>query len=266
MRRFTIITNGETITEVEADRMAIDGGIVSFWEGAGDNEALVGLSRDWSVISSAAHKDDLEVTAADIEATEALLARVSGVSDISRGELPELPDPFDSFPDDAAVNPHLAEMQAGQAYVDAQHPDPTVVDEPAPDAPPAKITQDIVDGLNELDEKEPAEASEPDAPGVSTDPDPEPETAPSEDDVDANPPAPSPSESTDADHPSAEGEVAEMDRLLLQINAWYAEHRQQQILTDVIVWMGEREIPVQPGRMDLAQRRAVVAKIEGAAP
>lgn len=257
MRTFTIITNGETITEVMADRMAIDGGIVSFWESTEDREALVGLSRDWSVISSTSG-EDFVVTATDIEAN-ALLERVSGVS--------ELPDPFDSFPDDAVVNPHLAEMQADQAYVDAQHPDPTVVDEPAPDAYPAKITQDIVDGLNELDEKEPAGASEPDAPGVSTDPDPEPETAPSEDDVDANPPEPSPSESTDADHPSAEGEApvvdqAEMDVLGLRINETFGEYRRKPIIDKFLVWVGEEDIPAQVRRMTLEDRRRVLAWFE----
>lgn len=233
MRTFTIITNGETITDVEAERMAIDGGIISFWDG----EELVGLVRDWSVITSDPGREITLETALD------MIDAVSGVSDLSRGELPELADPSDAFPDDAVVNPHLAEMQEAQAHVDAQR------------------QQHIADVIDV------PETSEPDAPGVSTDPDPEPETAPSEDDVDANPPEPSPSESTDADHPSAEGEApvvdqAEMDVLGLRINETFGEYRRKPIIDKFLVWVGEEDIPAQVRRMTIEDRRRVLAWFE----
>lgn len=310
MRTWTIISHGETTAELEAERAElIEQGVVTFWSGT----SLVGLVRDWHTITSDTGPESQPIDRAQIR--EKVADAMSGVPvrahQCEGGDMPELPDPFDAFPEDHVVNPEplspppmppevAAQADAARKALDEADAGPlvrgTVSDDGPPPmtkppaAPPAERTdldhdieellvlsgardplegpvedavgdheEDIIAGRIPPDEDE---TSEPDAPGVSTDPIPEPEPALALDDVDATPPEPSPSESTDDDDPSADGEGSDMDQLAIRISGFFVDHRKQPILDEFIAWAGQNGIPVQPNRMTLKHRRAVVAWFE----
>lgn len=218
MRTFTIISHGETTTELDADRMAIDNGIVSFWETIGTSEQLVGLSRDWTVISSNAQDEGNEDK-----------------------DLPEMPDPFAAFDavpaDRVVVNPDVIgprqpaitqpvidELKKnGGAFVAAletSEPDaPGVSNDPIPEPEPA--LEDVAD------------ATPPENPPTSE------------------------STGTD-DLPAEEGGSSspfEMDELALKIGKAFADNRKKPILEEIVQMWEQEGIPSSLTAQTLDQRR-----------
>lgn len=235
MRTFTIISQGETTAEVDADKMTIDNGIVAFWEG----EQLVGLTRDWAVISSSEHDQ--------------------GPGD----ELPELPDPHDSFPvETAVVNPRLERLVADSFIPPPrQHlHDPT--EGPLEDAI-GDHEEDIIAGRIPPDDDvtmlPDPQTSEPDAPGVSNDPIPEPEPA-LEDVADATPPEdpPTPESTGTDDLPAEDGGASspfEMDDLAVKLGIAFANNRKKPILDEVVQMWDREGIPSNLTMQTLEQRQ-----------
>lgn len=199
MRTFTIISHGETTTELDADRMTIDNGIVAFWEGA---EELVGLTRDWTVISSSP----------PCSTTEA-----------EPDELPELPNPHDSFPTESAVvNPDVI-----GAVADPQTSEP--------DAP----------GVSNESEPEPALTDDVDA------------TPPE------NPPTSESTGTDDLPaEEGGDSTPFEMDQLALRISTAFANNRRKPILDEVVAMWTQEGIPSNLTAQTLEQRRRTLQFLE----
>jgi hypothetical protein len=242
VRRFTVTApEGDTIT-IDAESVKLrDDGIVQFMVGT----EPVGLSRSWATIES----EPLEPVVSPGPTMDEVMAAVKRTR-------PQ----------------QLAQQVADQTGMG------TIV---TPSAPPDRImmldTDNIVvvepDGTQITGEAlvermaedgavaEP-QTSEPDAPGVSTDPIPEPEPA-RVDDVDANPPDDPGEESTEADDPSASpGDSEEADRLKLTLGRIWASQRRKPILNEYVDYAQAQGIPETLTQMTVEHMRQAIAWFE----
>jgi hypothetical protein len=289
MRRFEIHA-GNVEWAVEADTVRLEDGVVQFLD---DEQRVVGLARTWDVIVTAGRPGPAVVMTSD-EVDKLMERHVAAHKAIvaAPADLPEVPDPFDAFPDDAVMNPRVIVANAS----DTDQPDNPVVFTGDPDAvmtvgvagdftpddegptyrpdePDIEVTAEVVSITREPSPVAKAEAKAraaaqaaqtvaPDEQRVSNDPVPDQEP----DVADANPQAADPDPESTGAHQSPAGKGSpsrEIVELRSTLSRLYGVAAGKPVMTEHAEWMATQGMGTSLSKATPEQLEARIADIEG---